>query len=109
VKRCATAAEAADCDVAWVAEGGTLPAGVKPPVVATAPDVPAALTVRPSSEGAGRKVAALVVGKLRDGREFAPQRLARLHVAVDLGAARAAGYEVPLVLLARADAVRRAP
>jgi hypothetical protein len=105
-KRCATALDAAGCDLAWVAEGGALPEGVKAPVVATAPDVPGALTVRPDPKGAGLRAAALVVGRLRDGRDVVPQRVARLHVAIDLGAA--AG-EVPLVLLARADAVRRAP
>lgn len=108
-KPCTTAADALGCDVAWVAEGGTLPEGVKLPVVATATDVPAALTVRPDPDGAGLKVAALVVGKLRDGKDVTPQHVSRLQVTVDLDAARAAGLEVPLSFLARADVVRRAP
>ncbi len=108
-KPCATAADAAGCDIAWVAEGGALPDGVRVPVVATSADATAALTVRPDPAGAGLKVAALVVLKLRDGKDPTPQRVTRLQVTVDLDAARAAGHEVPLLLLARADAVRRAP
>jgi len=52
------------------------------------------------------KLASLVVGKLRDGREPTPQHVHRLHVAVDLDAAPG---EVDLRLLAHADAVRRGP
>jgi hypothetical protein len=74
------------------------------PVVATAQDVPATLSVRPDGTSAGLKVASLIVGKLRDGREFLPQRVARLRVTVDLGAK---GSDVDLKLLAHADAVRR--
>jgi hypothetical protein len=103
-KRCTTAADALGCDVAWVAEGGLLPEGVTLPVVATAMDAPATLSVRPDATSAGHKVASLVVRKLRDGRDFAPQRVARLHVTVDLGAG---GSDVDLKLLAHADAVRR--
>lgn len=102
---CRTAADALGCDIAWVAEGGRLPEGVKLPVVTTATDVPATLSVRPDAASAGLKVAALVVRKLRDGRDFARQHVARLHVTVDLGPTPAA--EVDLKLLAHADAVRR--
>ncbi len=104
-KRCETAADAGGCDLAWVAEGGVLPEGVALPVVATAMDVPATLSVRPDATSAGMKVASLVVRKLRDGREFERQRVARLRVTVDLGAMPAT--EVDPKLLAHADAVRR--
>jgi hypothetical protein len=90
--------------VAWVSEGGTLPEGVTLPVVSTAMDVAGTVTVRPDATGAGGKVASLVVGKLRDGREPTPQHVSRLYVAVDLGAAP---LEIDLRLLAHADAVRR--
>jgi len=106
-RRCATAADARGSDVAWVSEGGTLPEGLTIPVVTTAVDVPATLTVRPDPASAGLKVAALVVGKLRDGREFTPQKVARLHVAVDLGPTPSTGAGIDLKLLAHADAVRR--
>lgn len=105
-RRCLTAKDAEGCDLAWVAEGGSLPDGVAIPVVATAMDLPATLSVRPDSASAGMKVASLVVGKLRDGREPGRQHVARLHVAVDLGAK---GSDVDLKLLAHADAVRRGP
>jgi hypothetical protein len=104
-RRCATAADAQGCDVAWVAEGGTLPEGVTLPVVATAMDVPGTLSVRPDAAGAGLKVASLVVRKLRDGRDFERQHVARLHVTVDLSAAPATVVDPKL--LAHADAVRR--
>jgi hypothetical protein len=105
-KRCATAADAKGCDVAWVSEGGSLPDGVALQVVSTAIDVHGTVTVRPDATSAGGKVASLVVGKLRDGREPTPQHVHRLHVAVDLDAAPG---EVDLRLLAHADAVRRGP
>jgi hypothetical protein len=103
-RRCLSAEDARGFDLAWVAEGGTLPAGVRLPVVATAMDVPATLSVRPDSASAGLKVASLVVRKLRDGRDFERQHVARLHVTVDLGAGKS---DVDLKLLAHADAVRR--
>jgi hypothetical protein len=68
-------------------------------------DVPATLSVRPDATSAGMKVASLVVRKLRDGREFERQRVARLRVTVDLGAMPST--EVDPKLLAHADAVRR--
>jgi len=105
-KRCATAVDAKGCDVAWVSEGGTLPEGLAIPVVSTAADVPATVTVRPNATSAGMKIASLIVGKLRDGKEPTQQHVARLHVAVDLGAAP---EEVDLKVLAHADAVRRGP
>jgi len=105
--RCTTAEDAGGCDLAWVAEGGTLPEGLHIPVVTTAIDVPATLTVRPDSTSAGLKIASLIVGKLRDGKDFTQQHVARLHVTVDLGAAPEA--TVDLRLLAHADAVRRGP
>lgn len=105
-RRCTTAADAKGCDVAWVSEGGALPVGLEIPVVTTAPDVPATVTVRPNATSAGLKVASLIVGKLRDGKEPTQQHVARLHVAVDLGAAP---QEVDLRVLAHADAVRRGP
>jgi hypothetical protein len=103
-KRCATAADARGCDVAWVSEGGSLPEGVALPVVSTAVDIHGTVTVRPDPASAGGKIASLVVQKLRDGREPTRQHIARVHVAVDLGAAPG---EVDLRLLAHADAVRR--
>jgi len=106
-RRCATAAEARGCDVAWVSEGGSLPEGVTLPVVTTAVGLPATLTVRPDPASAGLKVAALVVRKLRDGRDFTQETVARLHVAVDLGPTPAAAAGIDLKLLAHADAVRR--
>jgi len=106
---CRTAADAAGCDLGWVTEGASVPEGLAIPVVSTAADAPGALTVRPDPAGAGLKVAALVVGKLRDGREPTPQYVSRQWVGVDLGAARAVDYEVPLRALAWADYVRRAP
>ena len=108
-KRCRTAADAVGFDIAWVAEGGKLPEGVTLPVVTTAVDVPATLTVRPDATSAGLKVAALVVKKLRDGKDFTRQHVARLHVTVDLGPTVEAGRDVDLRLLAHADAVRREP
>jgi hypothetical protein len=105
-RRCQTAADAKGCDVAWVSEGGSLPDGVTLPVVSTAIDVHGTITVRPHASSAGQKVASLIVGKLRDGREPVRQHVARQHVAVDLGAAPT---EIDLRLLAHADAVRRGP
>jgi len=95
-------------ELAWVPEQGA----VKPvtvPLVTTSPAVPkdvAALTVRPDPDGVGRKVAALVLRKLRDGKPFRKERVSRLRVTVDLRAAAAAGHEVPLKFLATADVVR---
>lgn len=103
-KRCETAEDAKGFDLAWVAEGGKLPPGVDLPVVATAMDVPATLSVRPDATSAGWKVAGEIVRKLRDGKEFERQHVARLHVTVDLGAGKS---DVDLKLLAHADAVRR--
>lgn len=105
-RRCTSASDADGCDVAWVAEGGSLPDGIAIPVVATAMDVPATLSVRPDSASAGLKVASLIVGMLRDGRAPERQHVARLRVAVDLGAR---GSDLDLKLLAYADAVRRGP
>lgn len=103
-RRCLTADDARGSDLAWVAEGGRLPEGVSLPVVTTAADVSATLSVRPDTTSAGLKVASLVVRRLRDGREFERQHVTRLHVTVDLGAT---GSDVDLKLLAHADAVRR--
>jgi len=97
-------------EVAWVPEGGAVKA-VTVPLVTTSPAVPrdvAALTVRPDPGSVGLKVAALVLRKLRDGKPFRRERVSRLRVTVDLGAAAAAGHEVPLKFLAKADVVRRA-
>jgi len=111
VKPCATAAEADACDLAWLRDGGE-PFAVHVPLVTTSEFVPegqAVLTVRPDPRVAGWKVAALVVENLRDGKPLTRQTIERLYVTVDLDAARAVGYRVPLDLLARADAVRRTP
>jgi len=111
VKPCATAAEADGCDLAWVRDDAA-PSAVHVPLVSTGEFVPeghAVLTVRPDPRVAGWKVAALVVENLRDGKPLTRQTIERLYVTVDLDAARAADYRVPLDLLARADAVRRAP
>jgi len=105
--------DAPACDLVWVAEGGALPEGFRPaaPVVSTAAldEAGVALAIRPDPVGAGLKAAAMVVARLRDGEELARTGVVRLFVSVDLSAARAAGHEVPLETLARADAVRRAP
>jgi len=108
-KWCTTAKDALGCDIAWVAEGGKLPEGLTLPVVTTAIDVPATLTVRPDSTSAGLKIASLIVGKLRDGHDFTQQHIARTHVTVDLGASPEATRDLDLRLLAHADAVRRGP
>ena len=54
----------------------------------------------------GWRLAALVVRKIRDDAPLERAEVARLFVTVDLRAAQAAGYRVPLGMLARADAVR---
>ena len=70
----------------------------------------ATMTVLPDPESVGRKLAAVALGILRDGKEAPkkPLTVSRLRVTIDLQAARRAGYEVPLGALARADEVRRA-
>lgn len=98
-----------DGDLVWVAEGGRREGNEKAPVVSTAPRLApgvAVLTVRPDPRSLGWRVAALVVRKIRDGVPFERATVARLFVTVDLRAAQAAGYRVPLDMLARADAVR---
>jgi len=116
---CATAEDARGCDVAWVPEGGPADAlelrraldrlGV--PLVTTSPLLPdeqAAVRVRPHAAALGRRAAALALQRLRDGvAPPGPGRVTRMTVALDLRAARAAGHEVPLAAIARADAVRR--
>ncbi|MHC4819798.1 MAG: hypothetical protein ACYTF8_17265, partial [Planctomycetota bacterium] len=97
-------------ELAWVPEQGAAKP-VTVPLVTTSPAVPkdvAALTVRPNPDGVGLKVAALVLRKLRDKKPFRKERVSRLRVTVDLRAAAAAGHEVPLEFLAKADVVRRA-
>lgn len=96
-------------DLAWVPERGTAQP-VTVPLVTTSSTVPkdvAALTVRPHPDGVGLKVAALVLRKLRDGKPFRKERVSRLRITVDLRAASAAGHEVPLEFLAKAEVVRR--
>jgi hypothetical protein len=111
VKRCATAADARGCDLAWVAEDGAWPEGLDAamPVLSTSPldRGRPVLLVRPDAVGAGQKIASLVVGRLRESRPFDRRTIARLHVTVDLDAAHRTGFVVPLPMLARADAVRR--
>jgi len=106
------------CDLAWVAEGAHVDLGPLrkrldklriPLVVTDSRDAVAAMTVRPDPADIGRKLAAAILHRLRTGKLPAPAKVERLHVGVDLGAARAAGRRVPLELLARADEVRRAP
>jgi len=106
------------CDLAWVGEGAEVDLRALrkrleklriPLVVTDSRDAVAAMTVRPDPAGVGRALAAAVLHRLRSGKMPVPAILKRLHVAVDLGAARAAGFTVPLDLLARADQVRRAP
>jgi hypothetical protein len=98
-----------DGDLVWIAEGGHLEGRAKAPVVSTAPRLApgvAVLTVRPDPRSVGWRLAALVVKKIRDDVSFERTDVARLFVTVDLRAAQAAGYRVPLGMLARADAVR---
>lgn len=117
---CAVAADARGCDLAWIAEGSTLDARVlrsaldamKIPLVTTSGTTHegiAALTVRPDPTSLGLDLAAAILGAVRDGAPPRPLSVRRLRVTVDLRAARAAGYEVPLDALARADVVRREP
>jgi hypothetical protein len=96
-------------DLVWVAEGGQLERAPEAAVVSTSPRLAeglATLTVRPDPRSVGWRVAALVVKKIRDDAPFERAEVARLFVTVDLRAAQAAGYRVPLGMLARADAVR---
>ena len=67
------------------------------------------LTVRPDAQSAGLQVAALVNRWRRTGREPSPAKVTKLHVTVNLAAAKEVGYRVPLSMLARADQVRRSP
>ena len=103
------------CDLAWWPEGGESPGScaLRAPLVVTADSLEAStatMTVLPDPESLGRKLAAVALGMLRDGKEppSKPLTVSRLRVTIDLQAARAIGYEVPLAALARADEVRRA-
>lgn len=117
---CASAADAKGCDLAWIPEGSPAdaralrreldPLGI--PLVATSPLVGegvAALVVRPEPASVGLDLAAVVLRRVRDGKPLRPLSVRRLRVTVDLAAARAAGHEVPLSALARADVVRGGP
>ncbi len=107
----AGSAPASAPDVAWIAEGGTPPKTIRASsVVNTSPSVPdgrAVLTVRPDTVGAGLQVAALVVAMVRDKKAPPQTGVRRLHVTVNLRAAKERGVVVPLAILARADDVRR--
>ena len=116
--RCGSWPAVEKCDLAWVPEGGAYArvpeqGALRVPLVATADTVEdgsAAMTVLPDAESVGRKLAAVALGLLRDGKEppKEPLTVSRLRVTIDLQAARAIGHEVPLAALARADEVRRA-
>lgn len=103
------------CDLAWWPEGGESPgsSALRAPLVVTADSLQASaatMTVLPDPESLGRKLAAVALGMLRDGKPppKEPLTVSRLRVMIDLQAARAISYEVPLAALARADEVRRA-
>jgi hypothetical protein len=119
-RTCAAAADAKGCHLAWVPEGSPADAralrreldALGIPLVTTSGAVEdgiAALSVRPDPASVGVDLAAAVLARVRDGAPPRPLSVRRLRVAVDLSAARAAGHEVPLEALARADVVRRAP
>ncbi len=121
VVRCDRPEAAVGCDLAWLPEGSSRDArelrkALDPlalPLVSTRADVDAgiaALTVRPDPHGLGLKLAAAMLLWAR-GEEgaFAPKTVGRHRTVIDLVAARAAGHEVPLGALAKADVVRRAP
>jgi len=121
VLRCDRPEKAVGCDLAWLPEGSSRDArelrkALDPlalPLVSTRADVDAgiaALSVRPDPHGLGLKLAAAMLLWAR-GEEgaFAPTTVARHRTVIDLVAARAAGHEVPLGALAKADVVRRAP
>ncbi len=120
VRRCDRPEAAAGCDVAWLPEGsGRNPRELRKaldplglPLVSTGADVDAgiaALSVRPDPHGLGLKVAAAMLLWAREGRPFEPTTVLRHRTVIDLVAARAAGHEVPLGALAKADVVRRGP
>jgi len=108
VVHCKRPEDAAGCDLVWIAEGGSTrtPKGML--VVTTSdrvPDAHAALTVRPDPSGLGLQVAAAVLAHIRAGKPFGHARIRRHRVTVDLRATL--DHDVPLAILARADAVRR--
>ncbi|MEE8105431.1 MAG: hypothetical protein V3T86_07860 [Planctomycetota bacterium] len=119
VKRCTKPAEMKDCDVVWIAEGAHIGARelrkyadkLGLPLVSTHPATKrglAALHVRPDAAAVGRRTASVVLRHLRDAAPLKPQKnVRRSVVALDLGAADAAGCRVSLRLLARADTIGR--
>lgn len=120
VKPCATPAEAAGCDLAWLSEGGeadpaALRRALEPlriPLVSTAeatPEGTAAMLVRPDPGSLGRAVAAQALRAIRDASGLRPVSVSRLRVTLDLTAARAAAHIVPFGALARADEIVRRP
>ncbi len=117
---CAIVRDAAGADLAWIPEGSRFDVAAAResldrygiPLVVTRPDATgdhASLIVRPDPRGLGMRLAASILGHLRDGLPLEPQTVLRHYVKVDLVAAARANHQVPLAMLARADDVRRAP
>jgi len=119
VKRCTKPAEMNDCDVVWLAEGAKIDARelrkhadkLGLPLVSTHPATKrglAALHVRPDGAAVGRRAASVILHHLRDAAPLKLEKNVRRNlVALDLGAAAAAGCRVSLRLLARADTIGR--
>jgi len=117
---CSSIEQAKGADLAWIPENSAFDAtaarkkldGWGIPLVVTRPDSSpddASLVVRPDPRGLGMKLAASILGHLRDGLPLQPASVLRHYVRVDLIASTRAGHSVPLAMLARADDVRRAP
>ena len=115
---CTSPEQARGCDLAWVPEAGPGDAAdlrraldtLRIPLVTTSsllPDEQAALRLRPDAAGVGRRAAAIALLALRDGAAPPPGRVSKMTLSLDLRAARAAGHEVPLAAIARADSIRR--
>ncbi|MGQ0613164.1 MAG: hypothetical protein ACT4PV_05440 [Planctomycetaceae bacterium] len=115
---CTSAEQARGCDLAWVSEGGPGDAAelrraldaLRIPLVTTSPLLPdeqPALRLRPDAAGVGRRAAAIALWRMRDGAEPPPGRVSKMTLSLDLRAARAAGHEIPLAAIARADSIRR--
>lgn len=117
---CSSIEQAKGADLAWIPEDSELDGSAARkrldawgiPLVVTRPDPSpedASLIVRPDPRGLGMKLAASILGHLRDDLPLQPASVLRHYVKVDLIASARAGHPVPLAMLARADDVRRAP
>ena len=109
--------KAEEADLAWVTEGydgdgaklrKKLDAR-KVPLISTHVRIEGAVDVRPDPRGVGLQLAARLLKAARTGVLPPEGKVTRHRVVVDIDLARAAGYQAPLALLARADVVRRRP